>query len=321
MDLEYCREFTVLISHKSYASAARELHLSQPSLSRHIMALEKYLGCALFYDTQPLTLTSAGETFARYAGRAISEHENMLAEVRALSLPTNAPIRVQDLLHTNALYVGLKDVIEQAEKKFGSMRVEYLNMSGSGLDPYDMVSKGKVDVSFQTTIFSESTTTLEVPEGLQAIWIPEFHGELVIGVAKNSGLASRECVALCDLSGERFILQAALHAELFRKQFIAMCHEEGFYPNITLVASDNPFDFYGSDPGDGIHLLAHVDKAYRPLISSILKQRVNIVRFADRKRYVESFAIVKESPESEEMQFLAERLKRHADEMTGKLER
>ena len=286
MDLEYCREFTVLISHKSYASAARELHLSQPSLSRHIMALEKYLGCALFYDTQPLTLTAAGETFARYAGRAISEHENMLAEVRALSLPTNAPIRVQDLLHTNALYVGLKDVIEQAEKKFGSMRVEYLNMNGSGLDPYDMVSKGKVDVSFQTTIFSESTTTLEVPEGLQAIWIPEFHGELVIGVAKNSELASRECVALRDLSGERFILQAALHAELFRKQFIA-----------------------------------HVDKAYRPLISSILKQRVNIVRFSDRKRYVESFAIVRESPESEEMQFLAERLKRHADEMTGKLER
>ena len=115
------------------------------------------------------------------------------------------------------------------------MRVEYLNMSGSGLDPYEMVSKGKVDVSFQTTIFSESTTTLEVPEGLQAIWIPEFHGELVIGVAKNSELASRECVALRDLSGERFILQAALHAELFRKQFIAMCHEEGFYPNITLV--------------------------------------------------------------------------------------
>lgn len=244
----------------------------------------------------------------------------MLAEVRKLSMPSNAPIRVQDLLHTNALYVGLKDIIERAEKKFSSLRVEYVNMSGSGLDPYEMVSRGKVDVSFQTTIFGESTTKLEVPDGLQAIWIPEFHGELVIGVSKDSDLAKQESVALGDLAGERFILQAALHAEQFRKQFIAMCHEEGFYPNITLVASDNPFDFYGSDPGDGTHLLAHVDKAYRPLVASILKQRVDIVRLSDSKRYVESFAIMKEKPETDEVRYLAEELKKHADSMVAGVE-
>ena len=99
---------------KSYASAARELHLSQPSLSRHIMALEKYFGCALFYDTQPLTLTAAGKTFARYAGRAVASTRTCLLKFVRSPLPTNAPIRVQDLLHTNTLYVGLKDVIEQA---------------------------------------------------------------------------------------------------------------------------------------------------------------------------------------------------------------
>lgn len=130
-----------------------------------MMALEKYLGCALFYDTQPLTLTAAGETFAKYAGRAISEHENMLAEVHALSLPTSAPIRILDLLHTNTLYIGVKKAIEDAEREFGAFRVEYVNMSSSGLNPYQMVEKGKVDVSFQTTIVNEPTTALEVPKG------------------------------------------------------------------------------------------------------------------------------------------------------------
>lgn len=319
MDLEYCREFIALISHKSYASAARDLHLSQPSLSRHIIALEKYLGCALFYDTQPLTLTAAGETFAKYAGRAISEHENMLAEVRAMSLPSNAPIRIVDLLHTNTLYIGIKEVVKEAERQFGTFRVDYVNASGSGLNPYQMVEKGKTDVSFQTTLVDEPAAVLEVPEGLRAIWIPEFHGELVIGVSKESPLASQESVSLASLSSERFILQAALHAELFREQFIAICHDLGFYPNITLVASDSPFDFYGSDPGDGIHLLSHVDKKYQPLIASILKQRVGIVRLSDKKRYVESFAIMKDDPQSPELAFFADQLEAHANALKGAL--
>lgn len=319
MDLEYYREFIALISHKSYASAARDLHLSQPSLSRHMMALEKYLGCALFYDTQPLTLTAAGEILAKYAGRAISEHENMLAEIRATSLPSNAPVRILDLLHTNTLYIGIKDVIEQAEREFGSFRVEYVNMNGSGLDPYQMVTKGKVDLSFQTTISDEPLTSLEVPEGLRAIWIPEFHGELVIGVSKESPLASRESVSLKEISSQRFILQAALHAELFRKEFIKMCHELGFYPNITLVASDNPFDFYGSDPGDGIHLLSRVDKKYQPFVANILKQRVNIVRLSDRKRYVESFAIMKKDPADPELAFFADKLAAHAKKLEAEI--
>ena len=61
MDIEVYREFMALAAHKSFVSAARDLNMSQPSLSRHMNALSNDLGCRLFYDTRPLSLTAAGE--------------------------------------------------------------------------------------------------------------------------------------------------------------------------------------------------------------------------------------------------------------------
>ena len=70
------------------------------------------------------------------------------------------------------------------------------------------------------------------------------------------------------------------------------CREVGFYPNITLVPTDNPLEFYATDPGDGIHLLTKVDRKYKPLMSDMLKQHVVILPFADKKRYVDAFALM-----------------------------
>ena len=48
MDIEVYREFMVLATHKSYVSASRDLNMSQPSLSRHMTALqhERAAGCS-----------------------------------------------------------------------------------------------------------------------------------------------------------------------------------------------------------------------------------------------------------------------------------
>ena len=73
MDIEVYREFMALAAHKSFVSAARDLNMSQPSLSRHMNALSNDLGCRLFYDTRPLSLTAAGEVVLKHAGKIIGD--------------------------------------------------------------------------------------------------------------------------------------------------------------------------------------------------------------------------------------------------------
>ena len=50
MEMGYLREFIVFSSHMNVSKAARALHVSQPTLSHHIQALEKYFGSRYPYE-------------------------------------------------------------------------------------------------------------------------------------------------------------------------------------------------------------------------------------------------------------------------------
>ena len=78
------KQVLVLNEEKNFARVAEELHLSQPTLSRNIQALEKRLGNQLF-DRAPrkLRLTTFGELVVRHAEKivvATSLLENEIAQ-------------------------------------------------------------------------------------------------------------------------------------------------------------------------------------------------------------------------------------------------
>ena len=63
--------------------AARRLHLTQPPLSRHILALEDELGAPLFERTpRGMRLLPAGEAFLQHARRILAEVDAAVHTVR-----------------------------------------------------------------------------------------------------------------------------------------------------------------------------------------------------------------------------------------------
>lgn len=86
MDIQYIREFVTLAKFGNYMTAAEELFISQSSLSKHIIALEKELGFPLFNrTTRKVGLTQYGMTFLPYAQRIIdadAEFRNEVAMMR-----------------------------------------------------------------------------------------------------------------------------------------------------------------------------------------------------------------------------------------------
>jgi DNA-binding transcriptional LysR family regulator len=71
VELRHLRYFAAVAAHGSF-SAANNLHLTQPALTRQVKDLEDELGVPLFIrGTNAVTLTSAGELF--YEEARVSE--------------------------------------------------------------------------------------------------------------------------------------------------------------------------------------------------------------------------------------------------------
>lgn len=68
-----------LAKDRNFSQTAERLGITQPALSKHILALEKELGVKLFdRSTNPMSLTAAGEHFVREAQELLYREDQML---------------------------------------------------------------------------------------------------------------------------------------------------------------------------------------------------------------------------------------------------
>jgi DNA-binding transcriptional LysR family regulator len=86
MNLEQLRSFLMVAETGHFTNAAAELHVAQPTLSRHIATLEDELGLELFNRARGnVTLTAAGETLLPIASRMIADAEHIHFQMQELS--------------------------------------------------------------------------------------------------------------------------------------------------------------------------------------------------------------------------------------------
>ncbi len=83
VSLTHIQSFVVVAEEGHVGRAARRLHLTQPPLSRHILALEDELGAQLFERTpRGMRLLPAGEAFLHHARRILAEVDAAVQTVR-----------------------------------------------------------------------------------------------------------------------------------------------------------------------------------------------------------------------------------------------
>lgn len=77
MDFKQLESFIAIAKYNSFSKAARELYLTQPTLSNHIQNLESELGLLLFdRKGKTIELTSAGKTFKDHAIEIIKKRDS-----------------------------------------------------------------------------------------------------------------------------------------------------------------------------------------------------------------------------------------------------
>lgn len=86
MEMRQVRYFLAVASRQSFTRAAESLHLSQPSLSVQVAALEEELGSRLFDRLgKRVVLTQAGEVFLHHAERLLREADQAAQTIRELA--------------------------------------------------------------------------------------------------------------------------------------------------------------------------------------------------------------------------------------------
>lgn len=83
MDLRVLRYFLTVAKEQSFTKVARQLHITQPTLSRQLAALEEELGTALFDRSgHSITLTEKGILLKRRALEIIDLEDQIVEEFK-----------------------------------------------------------------------------------------------------------------------------------------------------------------------------------------------------------------------------------------------
>lgn len=101
MELNQLRYFQKVARTQNVTKAARELYISQPSLSQSLSRLESSLGCPLFVHQQgkKLQLNDAGILFLEKVDRALQELEEGINIVRELNNRANVQVSVASSIY------------------------------------------------------------------------------------------------------------------------------------------------------------------------------------------------------------------------------
>jgi DNA-binding transcriptional LysR family regulator len=89
MDIQDARSFIAVVEAGSVSRAARELHLTQPAVTRRVQRLEQAIGAQLIdRSKRPFALTDIGQAAVERCRRLVSTHDELKSIAQAGALPT-----------------------------------------------------------------------------------------------------------------------------------------------------------------------------------------------------------------------------------------
>jgi len=200
--------FVAVADNLSFSKAARQLHLSQPPLSRQIQALEEKLGTKIFTrNAHAVVLTQAGARFLEDA-RAILRHVDHAAGTIRCDLQGETG-RLRLAFIGGYLDVKFARLIQRFRKDFPACLIE-LDDRGAPAQ-VRAIQAGELDGGFI------GTRPLKPIKGLV---IEDWRQEpFVIALPKEHSLARVKRLQWQDLQGLSWVLLSRQEAPAYRDQF------------------------------------------------------------------------------------------------------
>ncbi|MGA4838341.1 LysR family transcriptional regulator [Streptomyces sp. G45] len=224
MQFQQLLYFVAVAETRHFTRAAERVHVSQPSLSQQVRALERELGAELFSRARGnITLTDAGEALLPLARRILADADTARIEVQELAQLRRGRVR---LGATPSLCTGL---LPQVLRAFHDQHpgIQLLIEEGGSHDLVRHLARGALDLAL---------VVLPLPSPSPALTTVELLTEdlVVVSSPQAPGLGTTARVA--DLQGERLVMFR--HGYDLRELTVAACRAEGFEPEFAVEGGE-----------------------------------------------------------------------------------
>ncbi|MGL4760564.1 MAG: LysR family transcriptional regulator [Sarcina sp.] len=214
MELLQLKYFQSVAKYENITKAAKELHISQPSLSITIKRLEDELSVPLFNRKgKSLELNPFGKTYLTHVNSILSDLENAKSEILELYGEKNTHI---SLSATATLFLSglLKDFLTENLDITMTQTINYEKTIIENL------KNRSIDFAITSPPLAENDIkTIELLEE-----------ELVVVIPKCHKFSNRESIYLHELKDENFIELTENYS--FKKSLRKLFDQAGFLPNI-----------------------------------------------------------------------------------------
>lgn len=248
METRILNYFLAIAKLGTISAAARELHVSQPTLSRQIQQLEEQLNTSLFIrERRRMVLTKAGQAYAEKVQRIVTELDQANQLV--------ATINNKEL--TGTIHLGCvesrvtKLVTPQLAKfhqRYPSVRFEIYDADGDEIK--ERLDQGLLELGIVSTPISTAKYhTVQLP----------VEDEWGLLVAADNHLADRQSITVADLRNIPLIIphRSLIHDDL--REWLKMDQEE-----LKIVAEANLLTNASYMVGAGIGNLVCIAGAPQP---------------------------------------------------------
>lgn len=219
MDIRHLRYFVTVAEALSFAKAARNLHMSQPPLSRRIADMEGELGIRLFdRSTKKVTLTATGQRLLPQARAAVQAFDSVMRAARAVSPSQSRRLRIALLPETSRSV--LHDVVSKLERE----NVEVNISEASTSEQQRLLAAGEIDVGLLHHPFDVRGSRVSAPLAQS------------LGVLMHSKhpLASRKVLRLSDLQPYALLIFPHYLAPGLHDEILQLCRNGGYVPSKLL---------------------------------------------------------------------------------------
>lgn len=217
MEIRQIQYFLSIVDTGSFSAAAEEHFVSQASLSKVIIALEKELAVSLFdRSKRKVSLTEAGRAFLEHARKFEADNKAMLYEMEGFrSGAESFSIGTIPVLNQ----YGIAAIISQFRDRYPHIRFTLEEISGVHIIPG--LEERRFNLAFTRRNYLDT-------EQYECKVICE--DKLMLVVSKNNRYAARTSISLKELANDNFILFDKA-TDLY-KLIMDECEKAGFEPSI-----------------------------------------------------------------------------------------
>lgn len=286
MYIEYLEELRQFSHSMNISKTAKELHISQPSLTRHIQQMEEELGFPLVSRGRQTKLTPAGRYFLGGISQILGSYDTLVEQCRQINREGIKELVFQEPpLRSDQASARMYQIADKLRNEHALLSIHFTRLGRSNLN--EMLAKRTINLAVVYEYGPIEETIRKYRE--EGYLIKHLATEPVIVWCNSSNpLVRKGSLHVEDIKRYPVMLPSTSYDPL-RKAWADMCHEHGFEMKTFEYQTNVYSDYLFADIVDEIYLLLECMTDQTRLTSRLSRA---FVPFVKGEADIESYLIM-----------------------------